>query len=104
MNQRRCLLPAVLLLFCLLCLTACGPEDPIRGQEEFSLSAADGQGSTVRAFFSESDGSWYLAVPSGWDLAKVELRYTGQVLEADSGLLNRDTSTVSGAVKPMDRS
>ena len=97
MNQRRCLLPAVLLLFCLLCLTACGPEDPIRGQEGFSLSAADGQGSTVRAFFSESDGSWYLAVPSGWDLAKVELRYTGQVLETDSGLLNRDTSTITGA-------
>lgn len=100
MKQSKCLMLTVVLLLCVLSLTACGvrkPEDQPQGQAVFSCSAVNGQGSTVRAFFRESDGVWYLAVPSHWNLAEVELRYTGEVLETDVGVLNRAASSISGA-------
>ena len=96
MQQRKCRLLGVFLLLCLLCLTACGDASPDRGQGGFSCTAVNGQGESVRGFFAESDGSWYIPVPSHWNVAEVELRCTGTVTAASTGVLNQTAGAVSG--------
>lgn len=83
---------AFLVCICALLLSACTeprPDDRQEPtsevqQESFSCSAVNGQGQTVRAFFAEADGLWYLAIPSSWDPAEVELRCSGAVIQTGS--------------------
>ena len=104
MIQRKCRIFAIFLFLCVLILTACEDREPdgkqtlpTAEQDSFSCSAVNRQGSTVRAFFRESDGIWYLAVPSYWDLAEVELRYSGKVVGTGSGVLDQTSASISGA-------
>lgn len=106
MRRKKCQLLTILLLVCLLLLSACGSRQKehdsqsMAGEAEkvgFSCSGVNAQGSSVEAFRSESDGVWYLMVPSSWNLAEMELHCSGQVLETDQGELNQKTSSISGA-------
>lgn len=104
MKQSKCRLLGVFLLLCLLSLTACGdvaPDSqqalPPAQQGDFSCSAVNGREGAVRGFFRESDGIWYIAVPSHWNVAEVELRYTGEVVAASSGVVDQAAGAVSCA-------
>ena len=92
----------VVALIGLAFLSACSVENKeavpvVSESEEAAFRAENAQGSSVDAFFNETDGVWYLAVPSSWDLAEVKLCYSGRVTETEKGQLDQTTCSISGA-------
>ena len=66
--------------------------------------AENRQGGSVDAFCSESDGVWYLVVPSSWDLTELTLYFSDEITETETGELNQRKNSVSGAfAKSGDR-
>lgn len=92
----------VMALLGLVFLSSCSAEKKgtvpvVTVKEETVFRAENAQGSSVDAFFNETDGVWYLAVPSSWDLSEVKIYYPGQVTETEKGELDQTTSSISGA-------
>lgn len=106
MHRKKSQLPAILLLLlvCLLFLSACGEQkknnsDEAGEAEKTSLfcNGVNAQGSSVQAFRNTSDGVWYLMVPSSWNLAEMELHCYEKIQETERGELSQETSSISGA-------
>lgn len=108
MKQKNYRKMSILLCTCLLLLNACGrkqTEPEVTAEDERAFCwAENGQGGSVDAFRSESDGIWYLAVPSSWDLTELDLHFSEKMTETEKGELDHRKTSVSGAfTKSGDR-
>lgn len=116
MKQKNVRILTAVFLICMVLMSACGNPDPDDHQEtvvtepeeaeeaDFSCSAVNEQGQAVYPFLRESDGIYYFAVPSSWELTQLQIRFSGHVAETRSGALNQEEKRVTGAfAKSGDR-
>ena len=95
----------LLLIMCALFLTGCAEDKhtdvPVIENEgvteEFSCHALTPLGEKIYGFEREEDGIWYLFVPAGLDLSKLELYYTGNIQKTSQGIIDSGKQAIINA-------
>ena len=96
--------------FTILTLAGCGSEEKVKNtesttanctvapiDEEFFCHTLDQNEKLLEGYYRAKDGIWYLFVPSVQNISEMPLYYTGDIVAASVGNLDKETSVITHA-------